>query len=246
MVKIISRFSFLTITIVALLIVFTSCAAAPTSTGPATTVSSTPASFKVLGIMAISEIKPSTVDNLTCVTSNDAATDLIYTWTSADGTIQGNGRQVTWLAPDAPGDYAISVKVTSAGQEGTYNRNIKVTTNPFNNDQPDQTVYLKLILPGTDTVKEARTIRVWTTTEIQCVVAGSNPEDLTYTWTIPGGKLAGNGAAEGKASKVGWIAPGESSDYIVSVVVADKFGNSARGQVDFTVFCCHPPDNSSN
>jgi hypothetical protein len=244
--KIISRFSFLTVAIAALLIVVSACAAAPTSTGPVTTGASTPAAFKVLGIMGISEIKPSTVDNLTCVTSDDAAKDLNYTWTSADGTIQGSGRQVAWLAPETPGDYAISVKVTSGGQQDTFSRNIKVTTNPFNNDQPDQTIYLKLTLPSTDIVKEGRTIRVWTTEEIQCDVAGSNPADLTYTWTIPGGKLAGNGLSEGKANKVGWIAPGEASDYIVSVVVADKFGNSARGEVDFTVFCCHPPVDSPN
>lgn len=244
--KIVRRFSLITVIVAALLIVFAACAAAPTTVGPTTTGVSTQA-FKVLGIMGISEIKPSTVDNLTCVTSNDSAKDLNYTWTSADGTIQGNGRQVTWLAPETPGDYVISVKVTTEGQQDSFSRNIKVTTNPFNNDQPDQTVYLKLTLPSTDTVKEACTIRVWTTEEIQCDVAGSNPADLTYTWTIPGGKLAGSGLSEGKANRVGWIAPGEASDYKVSVVVADKFGNFARGEVDFTVFCCHPPvDSSSN
>ena len=240
MLKIISRYSFFSVVTTALIIILTSCAGLPK--GTATGVPPKPNPFQVLGIVAISEIKPSTTDNLTCVTSNDYSTDLTYTWTASDGTFQGNGKQVIWSAPETPGDYSISVKVSSGGQEASYSRSIKVTTNPFNNDQPDQTIYLKLTLPSlpNDIVKEERTVRVWTTMEIQCVVDGSNPSDLTYTWTIPGGKLEGNGLSENKASRVGWIAPGEAADYKVTVVVADKFGNSARGEVDFTVFCCHP------
>ncbi len=240
MVKMVNRFSFFSAVTAALLMIFTSCAVQPTSTGPATSRASTPTALKVLGIIGISEIKPSTADNLTCVTSNDTANDLTYTWTAADGTIQGNGRQVIWLAPEALGDYAISVKVSSGGQEDTFSRNIKVTTNPFNNDQPDTTIYLKFTLPSRDTISQSGRMRIWTTQEIQCVVDGSNPADLTYTWTAPTGKLAGNGLSEGKADRVGWIAPGQAGQYKVSVLVTDKWGNSAHGEVDFDIYCCHP------
>jgi hypothetical protein len=189
--------------------------------------------------MAISEIKPSTADNLTCVTSNDTAKDLTYTWTADEGTIQGNGRQVIWLAPEAPGDYTISVKVTSGGQEASAKRTIKVTTNPFNNDQPDNIIYLKFKLPSSDTVTQSRRLRIWTTAEIQCVVDGSNPADLTYTWTAPTGKMEGAGIPDGKASKIGWIVPGQAGLYKVTVLVTDKGGNSAHGEVDFDIYCCH-------
>jgi hypothetical protein len=238
MLKIIRRDSFFSVVTAALIIIFTSCAGLPK--GTATGVPPKPNPFQVLGIVAISEIKPSTTDNLTCVTSNDYSTDLTYTWTASDGTIQGNGKQVIWSAPETPGNYSISVKVSSAGQEAAYSRSIKVTTNPYNNDQPDTTIYLKFKLPSSTLVTQSERCRIWSTEEIQCVVDGTNPSDLTYTWTAPTGKMAGVGIPEGKASKIGWITPGEAGQYTVSVLVTNKGGDSARGEVDFDVYCCHP------
>ena len=238
MLKIVSRFSLLPVIVALSLVIFVSCAGPQTATGPAAGMS-TPAALKVLGISTLSEIKPSSSDNLTCVTTDDHAQDITYTWTAADGTFQGSGKQVVWIAPETPGDYNISVKISRNGEEDTFSRSIKVTTNPYNNEQPDTTIYLKFKLPSSDIVSAGEQIRMWSTQDIQCVVDGSNPADLTYTWTSPTGKLVGDGIAEGKASRVGWIAP-EAGLYKVSVVVTDKGGDSAQGEVDFDVYCCHP------
>ncbi|MGA2368187.1 MAG: hypothetical protein ABSF74_06430 [Dehalococcoidia bacterium] len=243
MSKISRYYKILGITLV-LTIISISCSALTPSAQPISSEPVTGSGIKVLGIMGTIEIKPSSEDNLTCVTSVDSSdTSLKYIWSADNGTIRGEGKQIVWVAPDMPGKYTITVNVSNAnGDKGTFSRPINVTTNPLNNETPDLTIYLKLTLPSTDIVKEARTVRVWTTQEIQCEVDNSNPANLTYSWTIPGGKLAGDGLSEGKAARVGWIAPGEAADYKVSVVVSDTFGNSARGEVDFNVYCCHPPE----
>ena len=147
--------------------------------------------------------------------------------------------QVTWVTPDALGEYAITVRATDGkGGEATTTRSFKVVTNPYGNDQPDTTIYLKFTLPSTSMVTESRHPRIWTTSEIQCAVQNRDDSELTYKWSSPVGKLNGNGIAEGKASRVGWIAPGVAGVYTVAVTVTDKAGNESKGEVSFDVFCC--------
>ena len=43
---------------------------------------------------------------------------------------------------------------------------------------------------------------------------------------------------EGTASRVGWIAPGQKGQYKIAVIVTDKNGNQARGEVNMEVLCC--------
>jgi len=130
-----------------------------------------------------------------------------------------------------PGEYSIRVEVTNnKGVKASFSKTFKVTDNPYNNDTPDTTIYLKLSLPSSTVITEKTSSRIWTTSDIQCVVSGVEPSELTYQWTAPTGKLAGIGLTDGKASRVGWIAPGVSGIYQVSVIVTDKSGNTQAGK----------------
>jgi hypothetical protein len=192
---------------------------------------------KIADIVGIHEWKPSQEGTLIC--ASEDIDGLIYSWSADNGTIKGEGKQVTWVAPASTGNYTIAVKVTNErGGQTTFKKTFKVTDNPFNNDTPDRTIYLKLSLPATSVVSEKSHPKIWTTTEIECVVAGANESELTYQWTAPTGKLAGNGLADGKAKKVGWIAPGVAGLYKVSVTVTDKTGNKSSGEVNMDVYCC--------
>ena len=227
--------------LICIAIVFASCATTSTATqSPPTApgVSSASSKPKIVDIVGISEWKPMQESSLICAAEGDEST-YTYLWTASNGTIKGSGKEVTWTAPDAPGDYTVTVAVSNSRGEGeTYTRSFKVTTNPYNNESPDQTIYLKFSLPSASIISESRHPRIWTTSEIECVVEGKDPAELTYQWAAPTGKLNGNGLAEGKASRVGWIAPGVAGLYKVTVKVTDKYGNTANGEVNFDVFCC--------
>ena len=227
--------------IVLITIIFASCAAAPAATQPVSATVVPIAAMKIVDIVAIHEWKPLQEAKLICAVENANDKILKFSWSSEQGTIEGEGMEVTWVAPETPGDYKVTVTVSNTKGEGTsFSKSFKVTSNPFNNDTPDSTIYLNLSLPSTVAVEAKAHPKVWTTSEIECIVPGKDASELAFNWSAPTGKLAGNGLADGKASRVGWIAPGVAGDYKVSVTVSDKSGNVASGEVNFNVYCCKP------
>lgn len=193
----------------------------------------------IVSIIGVSELKPSAEGILTCDVSDPDGDKLIYIWSTENGTIKGEGNQVIWVTPETTGDYAITVSVSDGkGGEATTSKRFKVVTNPYGNDSPDTTIYLKFVMPSEKTVQETRRVRTWTTWEIQCIVQDIDADELTYEWSSPVGKLNGNGLAEGKASRTGWTTPGVAGTYTVSVTITDKTGNKAKGEVTFETLCC--------
>jgi hypothetical protein len=201
-----------------------------------------PAVLTVTDIVGKREWKPSEESSLICATEDPKGGDLTYTWSAEKGSIKGEGQTVSWTAPDSLGDYGITVKVASSkGGETTFTKKFKVTDNPYHNNTADKTIYLNLTIPSANPVSKTSRLRIFTTAEIQCVVDGYGPADITYTWTAPTGKMLGEDIASGKDSKIGWIAPGQGGFYTVSVVATDKAGRQAKGEVVFEALCCRDP-----
>jgi len=100
---------------------------------------------------------------------------------------------------------------------------------------------LKLTPPATNITAATGRVRSFFMSEIQCEVPDRDPSEFTYTWTTLGGKLMAEGLDEGKASRVGWLAPGAGGQYVVRVTVIDKAGNKAVGEVTYEVLCCRDP-----
>jgi hypothetical protein len=222
-------------------VISASCAAAPVTIKPVNAPSASNKTMKVVDIVGIHEWKPLQEAAIICAVEDTNDNILKYSWTAEQGTIKGEGKEVIWIAPSTPGNYKVNVEVSNTRGEGTsFSKSFKVTDNPYNNDTPDSTIYLKLSLPSTTVVEAKSHPKVFTTTEIECVVEGKDASELTYKWMAPTGKLAANGLAEGRANRVGWISPGVAGDYKVSVTVTDKSGNSASGEVNFNVYCCKP------
>jgi hypothetical protein len=219
--------------IIALVIIFYA------SCKPDATANSAPVAGTILGA---AEWKLSSEGNLNCTAYDPDGDKLNYLWSAENGTIKGEGSQVIWVTPDITGDCTITVHVTDGkGGEATASNSFKVVTNPYGNESPDTTIYLNFTIPSGSVVHESRRARIWTTSEIQCVVQNSDANELTYKWSSPVGKLSGNGIAEGKASRVGWTSPGVADTYTVGVTVSDKAGNEAKGDVTFEVLCCRDP-----
>lgn len=225
-----------------LMLFSSSCVAVPTKPeNPKTDASSTSATLKVIDIVGIHEWMPRQEGTIICAVEGPADSALKYSWSAEQGVISGEGKEVKWTAPETEGNYRLTVQVSNTkGESAAFSKTFKVTANPYNNETPDSTIYLKLSMPSSSIVEAAARLRSYTTLEIECQVDGIDPAELTYKWTSPTGKIMGNGLAEGKANRVGWIAPGVAGDYSVSVTVSDKSGNSAEGKVNFNVYCCRP------
>ena len=195
---------------------------------------------EINNILGIREWNPNVESTLFCVASDPDGNPLTYTWTAEKGIIKGEGQKVSWVPPEEVGEYEIMVKVTNdKGGEASFSQRFAVVNPPP--PPVDKTIYLKLAPPATNVVTASGRIRSLYTSEIQCEVPDRDPSEFTYTWAVNGGKLMADGLNEGKASRVGWLAPGQGGQYIVGVMVTDKAGNKAIGEVTFEVLCCRDP-----
>jgi hypothetical protein len=164
-------------------------------------------------------------------------TNLTYSWSVDKGTLEGQGPQVTWTAPNTVGDYTVTVIVTNeAGAQATQSRTFSVVSNPLRNQVEDNTIYLKFTLPSQGPVTVSKRVRYDTVSDIQCTFPNADPNQITIVWSAPVGKLFGDGIAEGKASRVGWLPPGVPGQYTVNVQIKDNLGRTATGQVNFDVY----------
>ena len=173
-----------------------------------------------------------------CVALDADGDNLTYKWMSESGKIKGEGAIVMWFPPDKLGTYPVSVIVADGkGGEVKQTIGIRVVTNADGSATP--TIEIKLKLGETQPVViEKQRARIWTTTEIVCLVDGSGAEQLTFTWTTNGGKIITKNQQEGKPDKIGWIAPGNAGDYTIEVLVSDSNMNQAKGLVKMQVYCC--------
>lgn len=187
-------------------------------------------------IAGAQEWHPNEEGALMCACSDPEGNPITYYWTAEKGIIKGEGQRVSWAPPEELGEYEITLKVTNdKGGEAIFSKKFTVVAPPP--PPVDTTVYLKLTPPATYATTEFRQVKGLSTPEIQCVVPG-DPSEYTFTWAANAGKLMADGLEEGNASRVGWIAPNQAGKYTVSVMVADKAGNKAAGEVNMEVLCC--------
>jgi hypothetical protein len=192
---------------------------------------------EIKNILGLREWNPNVESTLMCAASDPDGNPLTYIWTAENGTIKGEGQKVSWVPPGELGEYEITVKVTNdKGGEASFSKRFAVVNPPP--PEVDKTIYLKLTPPATNVTTGSGRVNGLSTSEIQCVVPSGDLTDFTYTWAVNGGKLMADGLYEGKASRVGWIAPNQAGQYVVGVVVTDKAGNKAIGEVAFEVLCC--------
>lgn len=173
-----------------------------------------------------------------CVAADKDGDNLTYQWIAGSGQIKGEGPVVMWFPPEKLGTYPVTVSVADGkGGEAKQTVEIRVVTNADGTATPTIDVKLKLGEAQAVIVDKQRA-RIWMTTEIVCMVENAGDKQLIYSWSIDGGKMMGKGIEEGRADRIGWIAPGTAGNYLIAVVATDNNGGQAKGQVNMQVFCC--------
>jgi len=151
-----------------------------------------------------------------CVASDADGDSLTYAWSATAGTFSGTGPITTWMAPDIPGTYAITVKVTdSRGGEAT----MQLTVDVLANHPP---VIESL-------TAEPSLVRQGKTSTIECVASDPDSDELSYLWSAATGNISGQGSA------VTWTAHNTCGTYVITVTVSDSRGGEASEELDITV-----------
>lgn len=174
---------------------------------------------------------PSGSIEVTCNASDPFGGELSYEWTATAGNISGAGAAISWIAPQKPGIYNVTVVVkNSGGYEDTRFISLSVATGtPPTIESLTVTAkepkYLKTT-PSGYTVGRTKQY------DIACNVSEPG-SGVSYNWSCQSGVISGQGPV------ITWTAPDQSLERtIVSVIVSDLDGNMITKSVVFEVADC--------
>jgi len=157
-----------------------------------------------------------------CVASDPEGGELNYEWQASGGNISSEEAIATWAAPDEVGEYVVSVNVTDVdGNSATQSVNIVVRENR----SPE--------------IVDFRASKEWVVPSGNCTIIceASDPDNdsLSYEWLASGGNITGKG------DTVTWVAPEETGNYTVTVVVTDELGGESSASLSIRVAFNNPP-----
>jgi chitinase len=176
-----------------------------------------------------------------CEAEDPDSGNLTFNWSADSGMIRGTGDNITWTSPEIPGISTITVAVKdSNGGEAVASIQITVTDTP---NRPPVIESLEIqvqyppaklaVYPEIPVIERTNPlVKVSRLVDITCIVSDPDDDDLTFTWDIPAGKLAGEG------KNVQWLAPTEPQRYIIKVTVTDTEGNTDTAKLAIDVECC--------
>ncbi len=167
-------------------------------------------------------VSPSQTCEVACNASHLDGESLSYQWSANRGSISGEGPVVNWTAPDAAGNYTITVSVSNGkgGQSISY-LSIKVVPN-----KPPTIESLN--------IKEAE-VTVSEDCHVACVATDPDGDVLSYKWSASGGSIYGKGPA------VNWTAPDTVGTCTITVTVTDGQGGEDTASLDVDVLAVNNP-----
>ena len=161
-------------------------------------------------------VTPSDKNIIVCVASDADGDSLTFAWSATGGTFSGAGSVVTWVAPDIPGAYTITVKVTD-NRGGEVSK--QLTMDVLVNHAP----VIKSLTAEPPVVKQGGRAT------LKCVASDPDGDTLSYQW------VAARGNTSGQGSVVTWTAPNTCGEYVIKATVADSRGSEASKELKITV-----------
>ena len=188
----------------------------------------------ISGFTADIKVMVLSTSEITCNAYDRDSDTLTFIWSPGHGTVQGTGNNVVWTAPGFAGIVTVTVTVLDGkGGEAVDSVSIMVT------DQPNRPPVIErfsifvqyprdemTIDPDIPIIeRENPLVKVSRLVDIECVASDPDDDNLTFTWEITAGKLAGEGA------EIQWLAPTEPQRYIIKVTVTDEEGNQDTAKI---------------
>ena len=171
----------------------------------------------------------SQICEITCNASDLDGDNLTYEWSANRGSISGEGPVVTWTAPDAAGNYTITVSVHDGnGSQSTSYLSIEVVAT-------HEPIIKDIIFTPQDSDPERLQVRRGEICNIECIASDQDGDVLSYEWSASRGSISGEG------SVVTWTAPHADGTYNITVVVTDGRDGESKGSLTIDVKTNHPP-----
>ena len=172
-----------------------------TACGGGTEPSNTPPEIIALTISDSIVSLNETID-ITCEAVDPDGDELTYSWEASSGVITGSGSNVAWTAPAVHGMCGITCTVFDNDDSDSLTIEIDV----IDNNSPEI-----ITLTASDSI-----VSINETIDISCEAVDPDGDELTYSWGVSAGVIAGSGAY------VTWTAPEAPGTYGITCMVSDN------------------------
>ena len=144
-----------------------------------------------------------------CLASDPDGDSLGYNWSATGGEINGNGSDVTWIAPaSGSGSYTITIVVSDEkGAEAEDSVTVEVNNKPY---------IVSLIVDEEHVAPSSNC-------NIECDASDADGDSLSYFWSAS----SGEGTISWEGPIATWSAPSDTGSYIIRVEVRDGRGGKA-------------------
>ncbi len=183
-------------------------------------------------------IEPADICQVECTASDPDGDELSYSWSTDRGNISGEGSTVSWMAPEAPGAYTITVQVTD-GRDGEATAQLIINVEASNHPPTIENLivtaeheYLEEATAGFTDQESVYKVLQGEAYKIECVASDPDRDELIFEWSADGGEWYGEGAM------VTWYTPPESGEVTLIAMVSDGRGDLAIESVVFVVTTC--------
>lgn len=205
----------------------------PETNPPAETVPPSNETPVIHYISAEHEVLPSSEIQIRCVATDADKDTLNYTWSASEGTISGEGSDISWTAPDAQGDYVITATVTD-GNGGETIDSVTVTVTPVPNRVPELsaviTIYGKdpvTITPSMEPLKMKKN----SSATIKCTAEDPDGDEISFRWAATEGRIDGEGDTVTYYST-------DPGDIAITITAIDSQGGQAKMAIYLNIPCC--------
>ncbi len=195
--------------IISLVLVFYACSNAP----PVINRISLENSW--IGVSSMNEVR--------CDATDPDGDELVYAWSTTGGNISSMSPIATWVAPDKPGLYSITVSVRDIQNNETIDQ---ISVRVFANLPP---VIDSLLI-------EPSAVGVGLKGAITCHAYDPEGDELQYQWEAEDGDLSGTG------TEIIWTAPYDKQVSTIRVNVTDQQGGLATMAINVNILPNHATD----
>jgi hypothetical protein len=167
-------------------------------------------------------VEPGASTYISCSATDADGDEVSYEWEAPYGELFGQGDSISWLAPEKPGSYVVTVYALDA-YGGTSTRNVLINVSPA--DAPELGDFV--VEPIDHTMlkfeHDVWDIFIGRSCSVECVIL-EGEEPFIYAWSVDVGNLTADGSATAT-----WEAPERRGPATITVEVTDINGNTTVG-----------------